>query len=70
VKFETKKVLGNRSPSNKSRNAFGSRHFQPHISLLKAGSMIQTNLTPIGEKMRSTLKEIEFDKFIIKVKKT
>lgn len=70
LKYESKKVLGNRNPSNKSRNAFGSRHFQPHISLLKPRSMIRSNLRPVGEKLRNELKEIHFDKFVIKVNKT
>lgn len=70
LKYESKKVLDNRNPSNKSRNAFGSCHFQTHISLLKPRSMIQSNLRPVGKKMRNELKEIHFDKFVIKVNKT
>lgn len=63
--YETPYVLGNRNPSSKSKNAFGARNFQPHMSLLKAGSGIQDNLTEVGENFRESVPEIYFDKFFI-----
>jgi hypothetical protein len=63
--FETEEILGSRKPSTKSRNAFGSRHFQPHISILKSGSGIQSNLSEIGECFRDIVQEIKFDKVIV-----
>ena len=70
LKYETNKVLGNRKPSTNSRNAFGSRHFQPHISIIKAGSMLQNDLTPIGKKMRDKMKDLHFNKFVIRIKES
>ena len=63
--YETRKVLGTRKPSSKTRNAFGARHFQPHIAILKSGSGIQTDLTEVGDNFRDSIHEIHFDKFII-----
>jgi hypothetical protein len=66
---ETPNVLGLRKPSSKSKNAFGARHFQPHIAILKSGSGIQTNLTEVGENFRDCVHEIHFDKFLIHKRK-
>jgi 2'-5' RNA ligase len=65
IEFETKEVLGNRIQSSRSRNAFGSKFFQPHITLLKAGSGIQDDLTEVGNLFRDCVNEITFDKFVI-----
>jgi hypothetical protein len=62
---ESSRVLGIRKPSSNTRNAFGARNFQPHISFLKAGSGVKKNLTEIGENFRNTIQEIYFDKFIV-----
>lgn len=35
--YETPELLGDRRASDHRRNAFGARHFQPHITLLKKG---------------------------------
>jgi hypothetical protein len=35
---ETEAVLGNRKASNHRRNAFGARHFQPHVTMLLPGN--------------------------------
>ena len=67
--FETEEVLGKRKPSSKVRNAFGSRHFQPHITILKSGSGIQTNLTEVGDDFRDFVHEIKFDKVIVQKKR-
>lgn len=66
---ETPKVLGLRKPSSKTKNAFGARHFQPHIAILKSGSGIQTDLTEVGDNFRDFVHEIHFDKFLIHKRK-
>lgn len=65
LEHETSSVLGNRNPSSRSRNAFGARNFQPHISIIKSGNNIKTDLTEIGINFRDFVPEIKFDKFII-----
>jgi hypothetical protein len=66
LKYENNRTLGNRKPSNRSRNAFGSRYFQPHISILKAGSGIISDLSKVGESFRDYVHELHFDKYIIR----
>lgn len=66
---ETKEVLGARKASTKSKNAFGARHFQPHISILKSGSGIPTDLTEVGANFRDSIQEIFFDRFTIQKRK-
>ena len=64
--FETRQVLGSRAPSSGKRNAFGARHFQPHIKLLRPGSGVDRDLTELGERFRTSLDRIEFDKFEVR----
>ncbi|MCC9168134.1 hypothetical protein [Pontibacter harenae] len=64
-KFENTEILGVRKPSTKSKNAFGAKVFQPHISLLKRGNGI-INLTELAENFRNELEHIYFDRFEIK----
>jgi hypothetical protein len=40
LEYETPKVLGQRKPSTARRNAFGARHFQPHVTVLGARSEV------------------------------
>ncbi|KAA5542057.1 hypothetical protein [Adhaeribacter rhizoryzae] len=63
--FENTEILGMRKPSTKSRNAFGAKKFQPHISLLKGGNGI-VNLTEVADNFRSEIQHIYFDRFEIK----
>ena len=67
LRHETKRVLGNRSPSNRKSNAFGARHFQPHMAVLRAGSGVDRDLTLLGVPFRETLGNLTFDKFVIDV---
>jgi hypothetical protein len=64
---ETAEVLGARRPSDHRRNAFGARHFQAHMTLLKAGSGIDRDLTKVGELFRSTFDLFKFDRFAVDV---
>ena len=63
--LESSIKIGNRSRTNNRRNAFGARHFQPHITLLKGGSGIQTDLTEVGISFRDAVPEIYFDSYTI-----
>lgn len=66
---EDKKVLGRRKPSTHSKNAFGARNYQPHITILLKHSGIQRTLTEVGENFRNSIETIEFDKLIFKSRK-
>ncbi len=59
---------GNRKSTTDWSNAFGSRHYQPHIKILRPGSGIDRDLTEIGEFFRSSISRIEFGKFQIMVR--
>ena len=65
---ETKEVIGTRKPTSAWRNCFGARHYQPHISLLRPHSGIDSNLSIIGEKFRATFDTVTFDQFIVSVR--
>jgi hypothetical protein len=64
---ETEWVLGNRSPSTHKTNAFGARHFQPHMAVLRAGTGIDRDLKLIGVPFRESLGDLMFDRFVIDV---
>lgn len=66
--FETDRVLGKRKPSNAKRNAFGARHYQPHIKLLEPGSQVERDLTVLGAVFRSACVRIEFDQFLVRIR--
>lgn len=65
IQLETKRVLGDRKPSTKSFSAFGSRHFQPHMTVLRSGNGIDRDLKIIGDKFRETMGVLNFNKFVI-----
>lgn len=65
-RFETPKIVGQRNPTSAWVNCFGARHYQPHIKLLRPGSQIERDLTPLGALFRSELAWIEFSKFEIR----
>jgi hypothetical protein len=64
--YETPDVLGKRRPSNHTRSAFGARHFQPHITLIKKGCGIDRDLTKIGEAFRAAISPIRLDRFVVR----
>ena len=63
--LETAQVVGQRKPSTAWTSCFGSRHYQPHIKLLRPGSEIDRDLTSIGKYFRACFKTIEFGKYKI-----
>ena len=64
--FETNDTLLGRKPSTRWRNAFGSRHFQPHMTLPCAGSGIGRDLFAVGRAFRSAFHVLEFDRFVVR----
>jgi hypothetical protein len=60
-KYETREVLGDRSSSSRKKSAFGPRHFQPHIALLKPGSGINSDLTLVGKIFREQIGDLTFE---------
>ena len=63
LKHETKRVLGQRPPTTAWTNAFGSRHYQPHLQLLKPWHKLAGKLTEVGKLFRAQVGIIEFDRF-------
>ncbi|WP_419932302.1 hypothetical protein [Candidatus Poriferisodalis sp.] len=66
-KYETPRVLGSRAPSTAWSNAFGARHYQPHITLLRPRPKVPVNLRELGELFRQQVQSLEFDRFEIKL---
>ncbi len=64
---ETSAVLGGRRPSTHSSNAFGARHFQPHMALLRAGSGVDRDLTKLGVIFRREIDTLSFDRFAVEI---
>lgn len=64
--LETEEIIGNRKRTSAWTSCFGSRHYQPHIKLLRPGSRISRDLTKIGRVFRAGIKQIEFDKLQVK----
>jgi hypothetical protein len=67
LEYETPDVLGKRSPSTHRSNAFGARSFQPHMTLLRAGSGVNQDLTLIGVPFRQKVGDLHFDRFQIEI---
>jgi hypothetical protein len=65
-RFETLDVIGVRRPSDHVRNAFGARHFQPHVTLIRPHNGLNRDLKVIGTAFRAALAGIKFDRFVIK----
>ena len=65
ISFEAPQIVGQREPSTAWTSCFGSRHYQPHIKLLRPGSEIERELTSIGKSFRACFKTIEFGKYKI-----
>ena len=49
-------------------NSFGSRHYQPHISILRPWNDLEDSLYDVGENFRSQISHINFSRMEIKVK--
>lgn len=64
--LETLDVIGVGQPSDHKRNAFGARHFQPHVTLIRPNNGLNRDLKEIGTAFRSALAAIRFDRFVVK----
>jgi hypothetical protein len=67
LRHETWRVLGWRPPSTHRSNAFGARHYQPHMAVLWAGSGIARDLRQLGVPFREKLGDLRFDRFEVEV---
>ncbi|WP_156944900.1 hypothetical protein [Bradyrhizobium sp. Ec3.3] len=64
--LETMEVIGVRQPSDHNRNAFGARHFQPHITLIRPNNGLNRDLNAIGTAFRAAVPGIKFDRFVVR----
>jgi hypothetical protein len=64
LEYESNQVLGKRNPSTHNRSAFGARNFQPHMSLLKPGSVLDDNIKEIAAEFRKEFETLKFDRFV------
>jgi hypothetical protein len=64
--YETQIVLGERKPSDDKTSAFGARHFQPHISLLKPGNGVERDLTLLGQAFRQRFQHLTLSRFTVR----
>lgn len=64
--YETERILGIRAPSNSRRSAFGAHHFQPHITILKAGAANDPDLSKLGVRVRDGIEKIRFDRLNVR----
>ena len=60
--YKHEEIFRNRKNSTDWTNAFGSRHFQPHLKLMRPGNGLDFDLTALGERFRQEFLELEFSK--------
>ena len=63
--YETPEVLGPRPPSTARSSAFGSHHYQPHVTLLRPKSGIDRDLANLGDRLRAAVPAVCFDRLIV-----
>lgn len=68
--LETPEVLGSHRPSTDTRSAFGARHFQPHVTVLRKASGVDSDLTKAGRAFREAIPAVRFDRFVVRCKMT
>ena len=66
--LETPDLLDGRASSTASRSAFGAKKFQPHVTILQPDNGSPYDLKPIGDELRKSIRNIDFDFFEIKFK--
>ena len=67
-RLETREVIGTRNRTTAWTNCFGSRHYQPHVQLLRPWHKVNATLAEVGDLFRTEVKEIEFDLFQIEAR--
>ena len=60
MQLETDDVLGTRDRSTRTRNAFGARHYQPHLKICGPHNGAPQNLTRFGKHLRASLDVVRF----------
>ena len=60
TQMETDDVLGARAGSTRRRNAFGARHYQPHLKICGPHNEAPQNLTEFGKHLRASLYVVRF----------
>ena len=65
--YKLEPKFNNRENTTAWTNAYGARHFQPHIKLVRAGSGIDSDLTILGKTFREKIKNLEFSKAQFKI---
>jgi hypothetical protein len=58
--------FGKRKNTTDWRNAFGARHYQPHLKLLRPGNGLDFDLTQVGDVFRDHFDELNFSKVAVK----
>ena len=61
--LETSEVIGDRQPSTAWKSCFGPRKYLPHVLLLRPGSGVDRDLTPLGTSFRAQIRTIEFGRY-------
>jgi hypothetical protein len=64
--YQNEPILKTRKNTSDWKNAFGAKNFQPHMTLLKPGNNIPSDLTEVGNLFRKNFKQLNFKKLIIK----
>ena len=65
-RFETPEILGTRKPTTAWKSAFGSRRYQPHVTLAGPESGAPYDLTVIGNALRASVATISFGSFEVR----
>ena len=66
TEMETDGVLGARAGSTRRRNAFGARHYQPHLKICGSHNGAPQNLTESGKHLRASLDVVRFSYYEVR----
>lgn len=68
LSLENPESIGHRKLSTATNSAFGARHYQPHIKLLRPGNEVDRDLNMLGVAFRKHFSILEFGKYSILTK--
>ena len=66
TEMETDDGLGARAGSTRRRNAFGARHYQPHLKVCGPHNGAPQNLTEFGKHLRASLDVVRFSYYEVR----
>ena len=66
TEMETDDVLGARAGSTRRRNAFGARHYQPHLKICGPRNGAPQDLTEFGKHLRASLDVVRFSYYEVR----